>query len=233
MNESLIKLNSWKYFLLVVGFNALLVFAINYLFIYDGIYYQSFGEKLATDRIAQIIEQSHKWQLIGYVFIPIVILIRISFTAVCLYSGCFIANLKVRFKGQFKVALLSDFVFVLAGLAKLIILIFFREVYTLDDLQFQPLSLLELFNKKSVESLFIYPMSLISVFELLYWLVLAGLLSEVVIQPFSNSFKTVATSYGIGIFLWVLFVMFLIVNLESSPTPLFFSTDGESGIFET
>lgn len=213
MIESLLKQNSWKYYLMVVGLSALMAFALNYLFISDGIYYQSFGEKLATDRIAKIIEQSQKWQWLGYVFIPIIVLIRISFTATCLYTEYFVANHRVRFKDLFKVALLADIVFVLAGLAKLVILIFFKEVYTLDDLQSQPLSFLELFDRKSVDTMFIYPFSLISLFEILYWLVLAWLLSGVIEKSIVNSLKTVASSYGIGLLLWVLFVMFLTVNL--------------------
>jgi hypothetical protein len=213
MNESLLKLNSWKYYSLVIGLSVLLAFEFNYLFISDSIYYQSFGEKLATERIAKMIVQSQKWQWLGYVFIPVVVLIRVSFTATCLYTGYFVANMKVRFRDLFKVALLADFVFVLAGFTKLVILIFFKEVNTLDDLQLQPLSLMDLFNRKSIDALFIYPLSLISVFEFLYWLVLAWLLTGVIEKPFGSSLKTVASSYGTGLLFWVLFVMFLTVNL--------------------
>jgi hypothetical protein len=168
---------------------------------------------MAVDRIAKMFEMSQKWQWIGYVFTPIVILIRISFTAICLYIGCFLVNSKIRFKELFKVALIADFVFILAGIAKLVILIFFKNVSKLDDLQFQPLSLMELFHRNSVDKLFVYPFSLINVFELLYWLVLAWLLSGLLEKPFGNSLKRVASSYGTGLLLWVLFVMFLTVNL--------------------
>lgn len=213
MIGNLLKINVWKYFVMVVGFSLLLAFAFNNFFISDSLYYQSFGEKMATDRITRMLEQANKWQWLGYVFIPIVILIRVSFTAICLYTGCFLANLKVRFRDLFKVALLADFVFVLAGLVKLVILIFFIEVNTLDDLQIQPLSLMQLFDKDSVDALLVYPLSLISIFELLYWLVLAWLLTGVVEKPMGSSLKTVASSYGTGLLLWVLFVMFLTVNL--------------------
>jgi len=214
MNDYLLKYNGWKYFFLLTVFAILITFAINFLFVSDGLYYQSFSERLATERIAKMIELSRKWQWLVYVFLPVVILIRICFTAICIYIGCYLANIKVGFKELFKVALLSDFVFVLAGIAKLIFMIFFKDISTISDFQFQPLSLIELFDKESVDALFIYPFSLISVFELLYWLVLAGLLSSVINQPFSKSLKTIASSYGIGLLFWVLFVMFLTVNLN-------------------
>ena len=213
MNDYLLKYNGWKYFFLLTFFAILITFAINFLFVSDGLYYQSFSERLTTERIAKMIEASQKWQWLGYVFLPVVILIRVCFTAICIYIGCFLSNIKVGFLQLFKVALLADFIFVLIALTKLLMLIFFKDVSTLEDLQFQPLSLLELFDRKSIDTLFIYPFSLISVFELLYWLVLARLLSEVINQPFDKSIKTVASSYGVGMFLWVLFIMFLTVNL--------------------
>ena len=213
MNKYSLKLNSWKCFILLLCFPVLTTFAVNYLFITEELYYNLFSDTLAVERITSIIEQSQKWQWLGYLFIPIVILIRVSFTAICLYIGLFLDNIKVRFKDLFKIALLADFVFVLAGLAKLVILIFFKEVSTLDDLQFQPLSLIEVFDRKSVDALMIYPLSLINVFELLYWLVLAWLLTGVTEKSVGNSLKTVASSYGTGLFLWLLFVIFLTVNL--------------------
>jgi len=213
MNEILLKWNILKLLLLLSAFNALLTFSINYLFLSEALFYLSFGEQLAVDRIAKMIEMSQKWEWLGYIFIPIIVLIRVSFTAICLYIGCFLANSQIRFRELFKVALLADFVFVLAGIAKLVILIFFKDVNKLEDLQFQPLSFLELFPKNTVDKLFIYPFSLLSVFELLYWLVLAWLLSGLLEKPFDNAMRRVASSYGTGLLLWVLFVMFLTVNL--------------------
>ena len=211
--NSYLKYNAWKYFILLSSFYVITTFAINYLFLSEGLYYQSYGEQLAADRIAKMIELYKHLEWIGYIFIPIVVIIRVCFTAICIYIGCFLINIRVEFSKLFKVALLADFVFVLAGIVKLVILIFFRNVSTLSDLQFQPWSLLELFDNKSVDTFLIYPFTLISVFELLYWLALAWLLSVVIEKPFVNALKKVASSYGTGLLLWVLFVMFLTINL--------------------
>jgi hypothetical protein len=213
MVELISKYKFWKFFLLLIGLFVLLTFSINYLFLSEGIFYQSFGEQLAVDRIDKLFKMSQKWEWLGYIFIPIIVLIRVSFTAICLYIGCFLTNSQIRFRELFKVALLADFVFVLARIAKLVILIFFRDVGKLEDLQFQPLSFLELFPKNTVDKLFIYPFSLLSIFELLYWLALAWLLSGLLEKPFDNALVRVASSYGTGLLLWVLFVMFLTVNL--------------------
>lgn len=211
----LLKLNFFSLFFSLLFLTLCVFIAVQYLYLNESrLFFQTYAQQLSIPRIEQLIENSKKWQWIGYVFIPIVVLIRVSYTAICLYTSYFLANLKIRFKDLFKVALLSDFVFVLAGLVKLVILVIFKEVGTLDDLQFQPLSLMELFDKGSVDVMLIYPLSLISVFELFYWLALAWLLSGVIEKPLGSSLKTVASSYGTGLLLWVLFVMFLTVNLS-------------------
>jgi hypothetical protein len=210
---SFIGSNEIKTIILVIGFSLLFTFSTNYLFVSEGLYIQTFEKQIAIERITKMIEVSQKWQWLAYVFTPMVIIFRVGFTATCLYTGLFVAELKVRFRDLFKVAVLADFVFVAAGIAKLLILIFFKEVNTLDDLQFQPLSLMQLFDKSSVDAMLVYPLSLLNVFEVLYWLALAWLLTEVVEQPLGSTLKTVASSYGSGLLLWVLFVMFLTVNM--------------------
>ena len=213
MSSAVLRINGLKAIAILIGISFLLSFVTNYLFLSDELYIQTYEKAVAIDRIMEMIKLSQKWQWLGYVFIPIAVLVRVGFTAICLYAGLFVANLKVRFRDLFKVALLADFVFVAAGVAKLVILIFFKEVNTLDDLQFQPLSLMQLFDKSSVDALLVYPLSLLNVFEVLYWLALAWLLTGVVEKPMGSTLKTVATSYGQGLLVWVLFVMFLTVNL--------------------
>ena len=153
--------SGWKYFFLLTIFSVLIVFAFNFIFLTDGIYYQSFGDHLALERIGKIIELSRKLQWVSYILIPIMVLIRVGFTTSCLYIGCFFTEIRIHFSKLFRIALLADFVFVLAGIIKLVILIFFINVNTLSDLQFQPLSLMQLFDRSSVEPYFIYPLSLI------------------------------------------------------------------------
>lgn len=213
IKDYFLKWKGWKTFLFLIIITVLTNFAVNELFLTEGLYYHSLGSKLATDRIAKMIKLSQKWQWVGYIFASVIILIRVSFTTLCVYIGSFLGNLNIRFKDLFKVALLADFVFVLAGITKLGFL-FFRPINKLEDMQFQPLSLIELFDKGVVKTFLIYPYSLISVFELLYWLALAWLLSSVIERPFFVSLKLVARSYGLGLLLWVLFVVFITESLS-------------------
>ena len=202
-------------------FGIITFFSIQSVIIEDQLYYQTFGEQLTFSRIEQILYLSKKFQWLGYAIIPLVILFRIFYTSVFLYIGICFTEIKVEFGKLFKIALVTDFIYVFSGLAKLVILIFFKEVNNLVDLQFIPFSAMELFDAKSIDPLFVYPLSLINVFELGYFLVLAWLMIRVINEAneerdinFGKSLKLVTASYGSGLLLWVVFVMFITLNLS-------------------
>jgi len=211
----------WVVYLSLLLLNLFFLISTSYLFVDKYIYFQTYGEQLPVASIELMLKLSRKYQWLSYALLPVIILIRIFYTSIFLFIGIFFTELKVEFSKLFKIALLADFVYVLAGLTKLIILIFFKEVETLQDLQFQPLSAMELFNAKSIDPLFVYPLSLINVFELGYFLVLARLLVGVINEAndertlrFGQSLKLVTASYGSGLLLWVLVVMFITLNLS-------------------
>lgn len=198
------------------------LYAIHILFMNDNnIFYQTFIKETNINRIEQILTQFKEMKWISFILLPLILLIRVFYTSVFLYIGIFFTELKIDFGKLFKIALLADFVYVLAGLVKLVILIFFREVNTLQDLQFQPLSVMELINAKTIDPLFVYALSLLNVFELGYFMLLAWLLVGVVYEAneertlrFGQSLKLVTASYGSGLLLWVLVVMFITLNLS-------------------
>ena len=214
-------MKSWVIFLVILFFEILISISISNLFINDNIYFQTYREQMSLTSINLIFEISKRVQWVGYLILPFIIIIRIFYTSIFLFIGIFFTELKAEYGKLFKIALLADFVYVLAGSVKLVILIFFREVNTLQDLQFQPLSAMELFNAKSIDPLFVYPLSLLNVFELGYFLVLAWLLVGVINEAneertlrFGQSLKLVTTSYGSGLLLWVLVIMFITLNLS-------------------
>ncbi|MCY1722668.1 hypothetical protein OU798_20125 [Prolixibacteraceae bacterium Z1-6] len=205
----------------LVSLSILLYVASNIIIPIETVYYQSLGNNLDIERIETTLSFAKKWQWLGYAILPFVILIRVFYTSIFLFIGVFFTELKIEFEKLFKIALIADFVYVLSGLAKLIILIFFRQVSTLEDLQFQPLSAMELLNSKNIDQIFVYPLSLLNVFELGYFAILAWLLFKLLNESdnerpvkFGHSLKLVTVSYGSGLLLWVLTVMFVTLNLS-------------------
>ncbi|QIA09591.1 hypothetical protein [Draconibacterium halophilum] len=200
--------------------NVGLAFAINWLFVDKTLYLQTYGAQITETRIEELFNSMRHLTPIGYAILPMVVIVRIFYTSIFLYIGIFISELKIEFRQLIKIALLADFVYVLSGLIKLITLIFFKQIYTLKDLQFQPFSVMELIDKKMVDPLFVYPLSLLNLFELGYILILARLLVKVINEAngerfvtIKKSLKLVILSYGSGVLILVLVVMFITLNL--------------------
>ena len=214
-------MKSWQLYIYLVALGIILTYLINDLFYTESQIRATFSEQLSFERVTQMVELSVKWQWVGYIAIPLVLLLRVFYTSLCIYSGLLFFNFTAGFGRIFKIALWADFVFVLSTLAKLVILIFFREVNTLHDLQFQPFSVLEFFPRESVDTMFIYPLSLLNLFELGYFLMLAWLIRDLLNTEspgkpfgFGMAFRLTGISYGCGLLLWILTVLFINLNLS-------------------
>jgi hypothetical protein len=214
-------MKSWQLYIYLAALGILLTSAVNSLYYTESLIRVTFSEQLGFERVNHLVDFSEKWLWVGYVVIPVVVLLRTFYTALCLFCGLYFFNLTVGFDRIFKIALLADLIFVLSGLAKLVLLIFFKEVTTLHDLQFQPFSVIEFFPEISFDSMFVYPLSLLNLFELAYFIVLAWLIRDLLRKEsstgtigFGKAFRLTGISYGSGLLLWILAVLFINLNLS-------------------
>jgi hypothetical protein len=109
---------------------------------------------------------------------------------------------------------LADSVFLIPSFIK-VVWFSFQPDYTLEDLQyFMPGSLLNLFNPKEIEPWLVYPLQSINIWEVAFWFALAYELKEYFEDNFASSFGTVMASYGSGLVIWIVFVVFLTLNFS-------------------
>lgn len=187
----------------------------NYVLISNEIYFDLFGEQLPYDRIAELIEASNEWMWVGYTILPLILLLKFFLIASCLTLGTLLLGSPTSFKNLFRIVILAELVFIIPSIIKIFWFGVFHVDYTLRDLQFfSPLSVLNLVDRESVEPWLIYPLQLLNVFELVYWLVLAYGLYDLTRERYSKMLGLVAASYGTGLLLWVVFVVFLTINLS-------------------
>jgi hypothetical protein len=178
------------------------------------LYYESLSDKLNHDRIAKLIEKQEEWAWLSYAFIPVMYAIKFSLVASCLWLAGFFAEENVSFGRAFGLAILAESVSLVPLLLKIGWFTFVQTDYTLADLQwFWPLSALNLFERENLEPYLAYPLRLLSVWELAYWLLLAYGMAKALQKPLTDGLRLVAASYGPGLVLWVLFVVFLTINL--------------------
>jgi hypothetical protein len=87
--------------------------------------------------------------------------------------------------------------------------------YTLTEVQqFYPLSILNLFKIENLSVLLVYPFQTLNVFEVLYWVLLAGGIKEALNGDLDTGFRVVFSGYIPALFLWILCITFIVVSLN-------------------
>ena len=176
--------------------------------------------KLTDDQINKYLDFQKKWEWVSYSLLILFLIIKTTIIASVLYIGTFFySKAKVTFKQLFNTVVKAEFVFLSVGVLKIVWFYFFQTNYTLEDLQyFYPLSALNIVGYKGLESWFIYPLQVLNLFELAYWLLLAYFIGKLAFtekdkgKPMDLGFKIVASSYGSALLLWVVVVMFFTLN---------------------
>ncbi len=166
------------------------------------------------------LESQKKWWWLSYAVTPLLIGIKVLMVTFCLN---FIKLLdlegleKVKFSDFLFLALIAEFVFVIAGFYKFVNFHWIDTDYTLEDLQtYYPISLINIREYISTEKWLAYPLQLVNLFELFYWGFLAwGIyeLSDQKLKPF-KSFGLVFLTYGVGLIFWTGVVCFMILNSQ-------------------
>ena len=209
-----------KKFILIISVSLLIHFLNKYVLENEEILLVYLSEKLNAKQIENFFSFQKKWQWFSYSIIPLLLLIKTTLIASVLYIGTFFySKAKVTFKQLFDAVIKAEFVFLLVSILKIIWFYFFQTNYTLEDLQyFYPLSALNIVGYQGLESWFIYPLQVLNLFELAYWLLLAYFIGKLAFtekdkgKPMDLGFKIVASSYGSALLLWVVVVMFFTLN---------------------
>lgn len=178
-------------------------------------YYNSFQDQLDSTRIDEIFDAQFKYAWLGYVLMPLLLSVKIFLVTLCLQTGALLQNVKLKFSKTLVIALMAEFVFLLPLIIKLGWFVFFKSRYTLTDVQqFAPLSALSLFDAKNLSAVLIYPFQTFNVFEILYWVILAGGIKQALDADIDKGFKVVFSGYIPALILWMLCIMFLTVSLN-------------------
>ena len=181
----------------------------------DKLFYDSLLEQMSYDKIQELSQESQKWAWLSYALIPVIYLIKFSLVSTCLYTGAFFSNKRLKFSELFLVAIKAETVFIFLSLFKIIWFSIFKTDYTyLDFTTFSPMSLLSIVGMESVDKIWHYPLQVFSLFEIIYWFVLAFGVKELLEKDLAPSFKLVLSSYGLGLLSWIVVIMFITATLS-------------------
>lgn len=205
--------SSFLYISLVLLSVAITV-VFNILLVTKNAYFNTYSQ-FDNTRIEEMFNFQHKYIWIGYLLIPIWLLIKTSIVSLTLQIGTTIQGFKLKLSQTLRIALMAEFVFLLPQLIKLFWFLIVQKEYTLTDLQqFYPLSILNLFSAKDLSVLLLYPFQTFNIFEVLYWITLAIGIRLELDKNVDLGIKVVFSGYIPALLLWMLVITFITVSVS-------------------
>ncbi|HEX6223114.1 MAG TPA: hypothetical protein VFZ52_01810 [Chryseolinea sp.] len=212
---SLSGVNKALYFLFLCLSTIMVTFAGRTLLISDDLYFEFYGDQLSYERITEIVYMIQKWEWASYVLIPVYYLVKVFLVGICIYIGAVVIAVDISFRKIFEMALVAEAIFLVPSTLKLLWFAFFQTTYTLSEIQkFYPLSILNFFDTELLDVWLIYPLQLLNIFEIAYLLILAYGLSIAAQASYKSMIRLTACTYGTGLFIWALAIMFLTVTFS-------------------
>ncbi|MEA1787163.1 hypothetical protein U1E44_13765 [Arenibacter sp. GZD96] len=173
--------------------------------------YKDLSEQLTLQQIEAFFENKKRWAWVGYLVMPVLLFLKITGIAWVLGIGGFFSDISLAHKRYFRIVLISEYIFLIPALVKFGWFYFVETDFSFDQVQqFVPFSLQSVFNTTNVPQWAMYPLQLINLFEVAYWLLLAYLIDKA--TRTTKGIKIVLTGYAPALFIWVVFIMFLTLN---------------------
>ena len=194
-----------------VGY-VLISYITNTYLLTEDFYVQAWSEQFSAERIAGMLKTTKRLTWVIYILTPVVFVLKILLVALTIMIGLLLFGIDLSFKNIIRIVLLAETVLFLSTASQLVYF-FYTGINTFDDVNsFAPLSLFSLIQQYDVPSYIVYPLQVINLFELVYWALLAVGLKLYLDSTFANTFRIVASSYGLGLLLWLATVVFIQVQ---------------------
>lgn len=214
--------NNYLHFTLLVFLTMLFTYEFNIFIQTDNIITQNLSEKYTQEMIASYLNLRNEWSWVIYIFIIVAVYVTTSLIAliILLVIELYYINenkTNVKFKDTWRIVLAAQWSNVAILFMKVLWFGFYQTNYSLEELQsFSPLSLINLFDRKTLDSWLVYPLQLISLFELAYWIILIIGIKELLNRTWLKSIEIIFLSYGIALFVWAVVIMFISLNFSLS-----------------
>jgi hypothetical protein len=213
--ELVFKTNGWMVFLTLCVLSVAAMAFQQYFIMTDEVYYNTLGEQLAYDRIEKMLDNQKRYQWLAYAFIPLLLVIQVFLITICLNIGTLLRGDKLSFKKLYSMVTKVLIIPTFFKLLMIFMTYFFYDIKSFNDLSnVFSFSLINFFDATSLPSWLQYPLAIINLVEVIFWLLLAYGIRLLLNMDFSRSLSFVSYTYGVGLVMWVLFMVFLQVSLS-------------------
>lgn len=164
---------------------------------------------------ASALEWFKTWRWVGFAAVPLLILLRVSLTAGCLFTGALLNEKfnKLTYTGYYGIAMKADVVSVLHSIvSSVVIMDFFRDDLIKGQTVF---SLLYFIDMNAVDKWLTIPCASINLFEIVYWFFLSKLVAMATGNRYWKSLEFVLTTYGVGYLIYIVAMMFITLYLSA------------------
>lgn len=200
------------FFLLVFSSILLGEMAIYFLKM-NQLVYKDLSEQLTLKQIEEFFDTKERWVWVSYLIIPFLLFLKLTVIAWVLGIGGFFNEVSLSHRSYFRIVLVSEYFFLIPALSKIAWFYFFETDFTYEQVQqFVPFSLQSIMDTSSIPNWALYPLQIFNLFELAYWFILAFLIGKA--TKANNGIKVVLTGYAPTLLVWVVFIMFLTLNLS-------------------
>ncbi len=146
----------------------------------------------------------HIFNLLNYVWTPFALLWKFTVIAFLFWSIGLMIGYKANFKELWKFALVAEVIFIFPELLRLLVYMNPSGNVTYLDIQnFEPLSALWLVGPGNVEDKYLYPLSVLNIFELIYGAVWVLGYHTISRRSLEESTLVVLIAYFLPLLIWL------------------------------
>ena len=209
------EINGWLLYLGVLVLYQLTVFIGNTFIFTESFVIEQLEEIYSANILDNIMSIRSQFWWVSYSTEPIAIGLRLLLLYVCVSIGALLNEVEYLSTQIFKAGLIAEVSFLVAKIWVLLKIYFNPSLYSPDSAgELYPLSLLGTFGSENIVTWLHYPLQTLNLFEVFYILLISWLLSKQWKPDFVESINIVLPSYGIGLLLWMVLVVFLTLQIS-------------------
>jgi hypothetical protein len=197
------------YIILISLFYVSISWIANNIIITETFYFVSLENIMSIKRIEELIDLNKKNEWLTYMLLPIINTIKYSLAAMIIFIGIKLFELEVSFKNCFKIILFAEIIPILSSITKTL----YFYIYPPNNLEilqnFDPLGVSIFLKNDVIPKYLLYPIQQLNLFEVGYWLLLAYGIKSLGNIDFKKALKITSLSYGVGLLIWCIFIVFL------------------------
>jgi hypothetical protein len=164
---------------------------------------------MSIKRIEELIDLNKKNEWLTYILLPIINTIKYSVTAMVIFIGIKLFELEVSFKNCFKIILFAEIIPLISSIIKTLYFYIYAP-NNFDVLQnYNPLGVSGFLKNDTIPKYLLYPIQQLNLFEVAYWFLLAYGIKSLGNIDFKKALKITSLSYGVGLAIWCIFIVFL------------------------